>query len=520
MAHLIGLRAEIDAVDVKIAGIESKEALLEAALEGHGSYLGTTDHGELRGFHERLMKEKEQLRKKEEQLREKELVLLRQQQTVALAPGGAGSSSISDQRSRDTCGEAVETVGRNECQKRKRPKSGARVAIKNEGGASAIATTGGAGAGTGAAPAWRCGDVIDVSEDSGSASPMSTGRACVPGASKPAKRGGARSSGGCGSAACADFSLSTGAVEEDACDSDGGVEPMPKNEGAMTLFVKLLTGETIIIRASPGTFVEDFKQKVQDVRGYPPEEQRILYVGKQLEDRRTLSYYKISNHSTLHLILRLRGGKPVILLYPPAPVDATVTLELSPLWSFSALYPKPPSSKFQQAVMDPELIVARGQQCKWNVHASPDGSLEDLSTGREYPYLFWEADSSDGQVSRSFGLDQTRSFCVAGDAAGVFLDGALERLGLNTRERCDMVTYWLPQLESSPFNVGRYEKAARLTIAPAPDVTIRVFMAFRGVDAYDAKLNTAKVGDLVAPAREGFVAVEWGGMNLNGASHD
>ena len=67
----------------------------------------------------------------------------------------------------------------------------------------------------------------------------------------------------------------------------------------------------------------------------------------------------------------------------------------------------------------------------------------------------------------------------------MFLDEALERLGLNVRERCDMITYWLPQLESSPFNAiyfvqtALYEKAARLTIVPAPDVTIRVFMAFR-----------------------------------------
>ena len=70
---------------------------------------------------------------------------------------------------------------------------------------------------------------------------------------------------------------------------------------------------------------------------------------------------------------------------------------------------------------------------------------------------------------------------------GVFLDGALERLGLNMRERCDMVTYWLPQLESSPFNIiyfvetARYEQSARLSIVPEPDVTIRVFMAFRYV---------------------------------------
>lgn len=51
--------------------------------------------------------------------------------------------------------------------------------------------------------------------------------------------------------------------------------------------------------------------------------------------------------------------------------------------------------------------------------------------------------------------------------------------------RCDMITYWLAQLESSAFNVihfvqiARYEQAARLTIVPAPHTTIHVFLAFR-----------------------------------------
>ena len=65
-----------------------------------------------------------------------------------------------------------------------------------------------------------------------------------------------------------------------------------------------------------------------------------------------------------------------------------------------------------------QAVTPDGQQCEWSVHASPDGSLRDLSTGREYPYLFWEADSAGGRVSRILGLDHTKSFCVAGDAAG------------------------------------------------------------------------------------------------------
>lgn len=68
---------------------------------------------------------------------------------------------------------------------------------------------------------------------------------------------------------------------------------------------------------------------------------------------------------------------------------------------------------------------------------------------------------------------------------GDFLDDALTRLGLNMRERCDMITYWLPHLEAFPFNeiffvdVQRYGETAKLDVSPRPDVVIRVFMVFR-----------------------------------------
>ncbi|CAN0412273.1 unnamed protein product [Ascophyllum nodosum] len=99
------------------------------------------------------------------------------------------------------------------------------------------------------------------------------------------------------------------------------------------------------------------------------------------------------------------------------------------------------------------------------------------------------------------------------------------------RERCDMITFWLPQLEAYPFyviyfvDVQRYEQTAKLEIFPAPDVVIRVFMAFRqvmaaGVKNYETQGQSAKLTFLQAPAREGFVAVEWGGMNLNGRVHN
>lgn len=69
--------------------------------------------------------------------------------------------------------------------------------------------------------------------------------------------------------------------------------------------------------------------------------------------------------------------------------------------------------------------------------------------------------------------------------AGEFLEDALTRLGLNARERCDMITYWLMELEAYPFNAiqfvdyQHYARSAKLDITPSPDVVIRVFMVFR-----------------------------------------
>lgn len=96
-----------------------------------------------------------------------------------------------------------------------------------------------------------------------------------------------------------------------ACTSMASILSIPR--GGMQLFVKTLAGKTVSIEVEEGESIEDVKAKIAEKEGIPPEQQRLIFGGQQLQDSKTLDDYNVGDDATLHLVLRLRGGRSGVL---------------------------------------------------------------------------------------------------------------------------------------------------------------------------------------------------------------
>lgn len=219
----------------------------------------------------------------------------------------------------------------------------------------------------------------------------------------------------------------------------------------------------------------------------------IVVVENKKEENKLKSYYNMTNNNRSHRVVvpnanMMMDYKPIIYLYPTEETELSVKLG----------YPEKITCSYPQ--------YTKG----WNVLAKPNGDLIDLDTNKELYSLYYESEST-----YNFGVEK-EGFVVKGEDTANFLEEKLETLGLTPREAEEFIVYWLPKLQENKYNYIRFatsekiEKNMPLEFSKQPDTLIRVLMTYKPLDkeieVIEQKLET--------PQRNGFVAVEWGGTEI------
>ncbi|CAF5157693.1 unnamed protein product, partial [Rotaria sp. Silwood1] len=245
--------------------------------------------------------------------------------------------------------------------------------------------------------------------------------------------------------------------------------------------------------------------------------------------------YGISREQTLHLLVRLCGGKPIIRLRSSNDTiisNVNVRLDLAnTIWYLSSIYPKPSNTDEMSFV-------------EWNnIQVHPDGRLlfenkheieeadrifPSMVDENEHQMLFWEALTHNNLSV--FTLD--KGLCVPRQDFSRVLNYLLKKMSFSSEDRDDMVTYILPHLDDADpeyrnpnvifrfLSQDEYSSVAQLNIRPQPEQVIRAFLLYRLGNKEEHTSNIDEMEKIIDLAynrnssSSGLVVHEWGSMFL------
>jgi hypothetical protein len=305
------------------------------------------------------------------------------------------------------------------------------------------------------------------------------------------------------------FFISFSALSEDAKDLQPIVildsiqkdSSLKTSEGAFTFSFKNLTivAKQRTIRYSmngiEGTINLDFKNQIS-ITVKPGKYKFQFYYSS--------SYYEIYTDSILaksqsrsYVSLFCRNSqrdvmveKPVIYLYPEKP--CLVDVKVNPKGKFTFTYPEYKNG--------------------WKVSADPSGEL--TFENKKINYLFWES----AQQIETKNIEFDKGFAIEGSKTLEFLEVKLTEFGLNSKEKADFITFWVPQLMKNKYNFVHFifndaaNQFAELDVSPKPDHIYRLYMLSFPIES----LNQIQVTEQNIPKmeRSGFTVIEWGGSQI------
>lgn len=188
--------------------------------------------------------------------------------------------------------------------------------------------------------------------------------------------------------------------------------------------------------------------------------------------------------------------KPVIYLYSENAMHVSVSLD-HPGMTFT--YPKKEKS--------------------WELDITHGDKITDTETGKNYPYLFWEAKTTGLQYEQKNGV--IYGYMVSSEEVVATLENVLASVGLNERESTDFITFWAPQLIESPYVFMQFvtndvyaQKIAPIHVSPEPDSQLRLFMFYTPLNSPEEFGNWQQQSEFVPLVRSGFTLIEWGGAGI------